>query len=119
MGWMILQQPNGLYARFSSVVDNFTHCNLTRAEAVAVCHDEHDLGPRSSEEKVQRADDDAHPRSYLPQLGDGLHRWRYCCRTILLIHGTRKLRDTLLEMEVEDAGRWCTETCAAIEDNEP
>lgn len=30
----LVKQPNGLYARFSTVVDDFTHMNLTREEAL-------------------------------------------------------------------------------------
>lgn len=30
----IVKQPNGRYARFSTVVDNFTHYNMTREEAL-------------------------------------------------------------------------------------
>lgn len=29
---MICKQPNGLYCRFSSVVDTFTHINMTEQE---------------------------------------------------------------------------------------
>lgn len=30
----LVKQPNGLYARFSTVVDDFTHVNMNREEAV-------------------------------------------------------------------------------------
>ncbi|OZS79464.1 hypothetical protein CF394_00740 [Tetzosporium hominis] len=32
MGGFIAQQPNGLYCRFSTVVDTVTHYNMTREE---------------------------------------------------------------------------------------
>ena len=32
MGGFIARQPNGLFCRFSTVVDCPTHCNLTREE---------------------------------------------------------------------------------------
>lgn len=32
MGAVITKQPNGKYARFSSVVDTYTHYNMTKAE---------------------------------------------------------------------------------------
>lgn len=31
---MYSRQPNGLYCRFSTVVDNFTHCNLTEDDLI-------------------------------------------------------------------------------------
>jgi hypothetical protein len=34
MAWRIVKQPNGLYARFSDIVDNFTHYNMDRNEAI-------------------------------------------------------------------------------------
>jgi len=40
MAWRIVLQPNGKYARFSEVVDNFTHYGMTRDEAFDLCLDE-------------------------------------------------------------------------------
>ena len=37
MGWKIVKQPNGKFARFSDVVDNFTHLDMTEEEAFDVC----------------------------------------------------------------------------------
>ena len=55
MAWRIVQQPNQLFAMFSEVVDNFTHCNMTRDEAIEVCKEE---GVRFGVEgKIQRAID--------------------------------------------------------------
>jgi len=34
---MICKQPNGLYCRFSSVVDSFTHINMTEQEYIDLC----------------------------------------------------------------------------------
>lgn len=36
MGSQFIKQPNGLYARFSDVVDSFTHFNLTPEDALKV-----------------------------------------------------------------------------------
>lgn len=36
MGWRFVKQPNGLYARFSEVIDDFTHTDLTRQQALEV-----------------------------------------------------------------------------------
>ena len=37
MAWRIVVQPNGKYARFSDVVDNFTDYDMTRYEALDLC----------------------------------------------------------------------------------
>jgi hypothetical protein len=34
MAWRIVKQPNGLLARFSDVVDNFTAVDMTKQEAI-------------------------------------------------------------------------------------
>jgi hypothetical protein len=34
MAWRIVKQPNGLYARWSDIVDMFTDMNMTRAQAL-------------------------------------------------------------------------------------
>lgn len=34
---MICKQPNGLYCRFSSAVDTFTHINMTEQEYIDLC----------------------------------------------------------------------------------
>lgn len=50
-----VKQPNGLYARFSTIVDDFTHYNHTREELWEVFRDEG--GVESANGKMQRADD--------------------------------------------------------------
>jgi hypothetical protein len=37
MGDVITKQPNGKYARFSTIVDNFTHINMTADEYINMC----------------------------------------------------------------------------------
>lgn len=39
MAWRMVVQPNGKYARFSEVVDNFTDYDMTREEAFVLCRD--------------------------------------------------------------------------------
>lgn len=56
MAWRIVKQPNGLYARYSEVVDDFTHTDMSRDEAMEVCR-EH-MGRDDAEAKLQRADDE-------------------------------------------------------------
>jgi hypothetical protein len=37
MAWRMIQQPNGKFARFSEVVDNFTHYDMTKEQAIDLC----------------------------------------------------------------------------------
>lgn len=37
MGAFIAKQPNGLYCRYSSIVDNITHHNMTEEEYIELC----------------------------------------------------------------------------------
>lgn len=39
MGWCLFKQPNGRLARFSTVVDDVTHYDMTEAEALDQCLD--------------------------------------------------------------------------------
>lgn len=55
MAWRIVRQPDGLYARFSEVVDDFTDVGMTRDEAYELCRES--LGISGSESKIQMADD--------------------------------------------------------------
>jgi hypothetical protein len=90
MGWMILRQPNGLYARFSTVVDEFTHYGMTWDEAFEVCRDE--AGVETARGKMARADSDADPRSYQTRDSDGLQRYRECIERVRLLHGVKKAK---------------------------
>lgn len=97
MAWMIVQQPNGLLARFSSVVDGFTHVNMTDEEAVEVCQEY--MGRRDAIDKVTRGRCDGfvvyeiQGEDISPQT-DGLNRWRECLDKIIFRHG----ENTALEM---------------------
>lgn len=89
----IVKQPNGLFAAFSTVVDNFTAYDMTREEAIEYIGDE---------SKVRRAADDADLMGggggvdEYRHLGEGLARWHYCLEIILSVHGWKELRAILL-----------------------
>ena len=40
MGTFIAKQPNGLYCRFSTVVDTITHADMTDEEYIEMCAEE-------------------------------------------------------------------------------
>ena len=48
-----VRQPNGLLARFSTVVDNFCEVDMTEAEALEWCRER--MGEASARDKVRRA----------------------------------------------------------------
>jgi hypothetical protein len=56
MGNRAIKQPNGLYARFSEIVDDFTHANCSREELWLYYRDEG--GINCANGKLQRADED-------------------------------------------------------------
>lgn len=96
----VVKQPNGLFAIFSSVVDDFTITDMTFDEAVA------EIG---SEAAAQRAVDDVELTSQtsdnpaemvsLWQHHEGLARWHYCLSEILFYHGWRRLKEVLSKTE--------------------
>ena len=100
MAWRIVKQPNGLLARFSDVVDNFTHVNMTEQEAFRVCHG--CLGVDDAKKKVLAGVEDWKPWTYGIK-GDGLERWEASISTIRNVHGEKVLQDMLDEIEC-DAG---------------
>lgn len=58
MGNRAVKQPNGLYARFSEVVDDFTHANFSREELGSLYRDEG--GVEFANSKLQRAENAVH-----------------------------------------------------------
>ena len=71
---IFVNQPDGRFARFSSVVDQFTHMDMSREEAIDLAQIE--LGRLTAVAKVDRGVND-----------DGLTRWHDCLETIEAIHG--------------------------------
>lgn len=79
MAWRIVQQPNGLLARFSDRVDDFTDYNMSRFEAINCCSGY--AGWNEAREKVQRGID------------AGLPRFEEAIRKIGTAHGKRLARE--------------------------
>jgi hypothetical protein len=55
MAWRIVQQPNGKFARFSDIVDDFTHYDMSQADAVYLCRHDHEMSQAEAEIKVANA----------------------------------------------------------------
>lgn len=84
MAWRMVVQPNKMYARFSEIVDDFTHVNLTKNEAVDLVIEyfgTHDVG--GVDRKILAADNDS-------------NRWSECLDVVLRVHGQSAI-DSLLE----------------------
>jgi hypothetical protein len=90
MAWRIVKQPNGLFARWSDIVDNFTDANASEEQALELCSEK--MGKEEARTKVQCAIDDLNEAR---QKGSGLDRWNDCLNTIKIIHGEQELKDVL------------------------
>ena len=55
MAWKLVEQPNGLLARWSDVVDNFTHYDMTEFDAWNLCREEHGVMEQAAADKIRRA----------------------------------------------------------------
>ena len=78
MAWRVVKQPNGLYAIFSEVVDDFTVYDMTREQAVQECYQKMVRGMDvEAEAKVARAE--AAPQRFEQEIA-----------TVRAIHGEKE-----------------------------
>lgn len=98
--WRIVKQPNGMFARWSDIVDNFTDANATEQEALELCSEKKGIEEARSE--VQKAVDDLDPSG---NKGSGLGRWNACLEAIKTIHGEQELTDVLTYFEKQNGKR--------------
>jgi hypothetical protein len=92
MGWRIVQQPNGLFARFSEIVDDFTYYNLSEQDVIDLCKTEYRLSDDESKGKLQRAIDNP-------------GRWNEALGIIETIHGintANERRQMIIDETAED-----------------
>lgn len=117
MGWRIVRQPNGLLARFSDPIDDFTDFNMTEAEALDLCRTlgeteagaRHRVGSGTADLPVLRVcltgiGVEARPWRHDARY-DGLDRWRDCLMTIRAIHGegtAERTAELLAEAETNE-----------------
>ena len=92
-------QPDRKLAVFSSVIDDFTHYDLTEAEALKYGIEQ--WGRATAEEKIANGLADQIQFGKPP--GDGLGRWREALTDLACQHGLAVLRDTLAEIGFPDA----------------
>lgn len=92
MGWRIVLQPNGRLARFSDVVDDFTHFDLSEWEAVGVCIDSQ-CSPDEARSEVERGKKDEPVPGLIEDDGEPLLRWRDALHTVAVVHGYQVAAD--------------------------
>lgn len=92
MAWSIVKQPNGKLARFSNVIDDFTHVDMTELEAVELCREQ--MSHDDANAKVRAGIDDI---KYWTknEKGTGHDRWDDCIATIANVHGQAKAADLI------------------------
>lgn len=78
----IVKQPNKLYGRFSTIVDDYTHLNFSREEMIEVLQFK-GCGQTDIDRHLRAADDDE-PIYGRRVESDGLDRWRYCLKVVPL-----------------------------------
>lgn len=91
-------QPNGLYARWSTIVDGFCEVDMTE-EDCKKWYREKLTDDQTMREQWQRVIDDVIPRAESNPCCDEkpLRRWHDCLDTILHVHGTKGLAEFLAE----------------------
>lgn len=77
MAWRFVEQPNGRLARFSDIVDAFTHFDLSRLSAGQLASDVYGLAACAAGQKIAAA------------LKAGEERWNESLEIIASIHGRR------------------------------
>jgi hypothetical protein len=90
MGWRIVKQLNGKLARFSDIVDNFTHANLSEEEAIEMCVVEFSFSIENAKTKVLSGLEDIKPYT-TDEKGSGHDRWDDSIETIRIIHGKKEV----------------------------
>lgn len=97
MAWRFVKQPNGLLARFSDVVDDFTDVNLTTAQALELCKSEYGLSEADAERKVRGGTEDWKPWTHAVH-GSGHDRWDESIRIVQEVHGEHALTKLLADV---------------------
>lgn len=100
MGVVIVRQPNGKLASFSTEFDAFVAWDMTQEEAYEYCREYLDLGRADSQSKVDAGLQDHKPMTIIP--GDGLDRWRYSLEAFAMRHTEDDLKALLKHLGFPD-----------------
>jgi hypothetical protein len=85
MAWRFIVQPNGLFARFSEIVDDFTDYGFTEEEALKAAHYAYEMSPQEAQGKVTRAKENP-------------ERWEEALDIIKNVHGERVMTSRAREL---------------------
>lgn len=96
---MVIKQPNGLFAIFSGVVDNFIQYHGTEKEILEVLRK--DMGERLAEEAMRAGKEDWPHMKYMSP-GSGHDRWDHALRTIERVHKEAGLKEWMALYEDND-----------------
>lgn len=100
MAWRFVKQPNGLLARFSEVVDDFTDYDMSELEATEVTMSLYNCNETAALQKVAYGTNDAPIPGFIESSGrnDGLDRWRDAIEIIKRVHGEEVASDRISSM---------------------
>jgi hypothetical protein len=96
-----VKQPDGKFAVFSTVVDDFHEMGMSEEEALEHARDEMRLGQDDVEVVFGKAKRDE-PFWDTPDRGDGLNRWRQALVPLAIRHGLETVSERLRAMGLRD-----------------
>jgi hypothetical protein len=97
-----VKQPDGKFAVFSTVVDDFHQMGMSEDEAVEYARD--DLRVRSDEmDSVFGKASRDEPFWEAEDRGDGLNRWRQAMVPLAIVHGLETVAQRLREAGLDEA----------------
>jgi hypothetical protein len=96
-----VKQPNGGYALFSTVVNDFMALGLSELEAIELARDSFDLPVEEVEEVFAKARNDE-PFWPSEDHGDGLNRWRQTLTPLAMQHGIEVAIARVREMGIAE-----------------
>lgn len=85
MAWQIVKQPNGMYAQFCEIAQDFTVYGMTREEAILLCCGV-GLGETEAEQNVMRAE--RSPKRYAEAM-----------QTVAKVHGANRHKERERELQ--------------------
>lgn len=98
----IVKQPDGKYAMFSTIVDDFTCGDMTEDEAVDACKED-GCNRLASADKLYRAQKDEAAWEYDEAAPPGQRRWMGAIVAIHRVHGEAKAqRRALLDFSEDE-----------------
>ncbi|MBY3433742.1 hypothetical protein HFN89_06220 [Rhizobium laguerreae] len=109
-----VKQPDGKFAVFSTVVDDFHQMGMSKDEALEYARDEMRIRPEDIDAVFGKALQDE-PFWDAPDRGDGLNRWRQALVPLAISHGLQTVSDRLRDIGLGEAAIPAEATRAAEE----